>query len=112
VYDGELNRREAGDEQRISIAAPDGKSVQDDHSEAHNVSWFAFTGRKRPQDGWQPGTYHGTYTLFREGKEVARLQETVEVRRGHSTRSGVEAFGGGAGRGGAAHQGRQRTYAL
>jgi murein DD-endopeptidase MepM/ murein hydrolase activator NlpD len=73
---------QAGDQQRISIAAPDGKPVQEHTTtlKSSNVSWFAFTGRKRPQDGWQPGTYHGTYTLFREGKEVARLQETVEVR--------------------------------
>jgi hypothetical protein len=73
---------QAGDEQRISIAAPDGKTLHENKAilKSSNVSWFAFTGRKRPPDGWQAGTYRGTYTLLRDGKEVARLEDTVEVK--------------------------------
>ena len=73
---------QAGDEQRISITAPDGKPLQEnkDILKSSNVSWFAFTGRKRPPDGWQAGTYRGTYTLLRNGQEVARLEDTVEIK--------------------------------
>jgi hypothetical protein len=73
---------QAGDEQRISIMAPDGKPLQENKGllKASKVSWFAFTGRKRPPDGWQAGTYRGTYTLLRDGTDVARLEDTVEVK--------------------------------
>ena len=73
---------EAGDEQRISITAPDGKLIDENKAflKSSKVSWFAFSGRKRPPDGWQAGTYRGTYTLLRNGKEVARLEDTVEVK--------------------------------
>jgi hypothetical protein len=73
---------QAGDEQRISIAAPDGKLINENKAvlKSSKVSWFAFMGRKRPPDGWQVGTYRGTYTLLRDGKEVARLEDTVEIK--------------------------------
>jgi murein DD-endopeptidase MepM/ murein hydrolase activator NlpD len=73
---------QAGDEERIGIVAPDGKPLQENKGllKASNVSWFAFTGRKRPPNGWQAGTYRGTYTLTRDGKEVARLEDTVEIK--------------------------------
>ncbi len=73
---------QAGDEQRMSIAAPGGKVIHENVStlKSSNVSWFAFTGRKRPAEGWQTGKYHGTYTLLRNGAVVARLEDTVELR--------------------------------
>jgi len=73
---------EAGDEQRISITAPGGKVVQENTTklDSSKVSWFAFAGRKRPPDGWQAGKYQGTYVLLRNGKEVARLEDTVEIQ--------------------------------
>lgn len=73
---------QAGDEQRISIGAPGGKVIHENVStlKSSNVSWFAFTGRKRPTEGWQTGKYQGTYTLLRNGVVVARLEDTVEVQ--------------------------------
>jgi murein DD-endopeptidase MepM/ murein hydrolase activator NlpD len=73
---------EPGDEQRISITAPDGKLLEENKAilKSSKISWFAFSGRKRPPDGWQTGTYRGTYTLLRNGKEVVRLEDTVEVK--------------------------------
>lgn len=73
---------EPGDEQRISITAPDGKLIDENKAilKSSKVSWFAFSGRKRPPDGWQAGTYRGTYALSRDGKEVAHLEDTVEVK--------------------------------
>jgi len=67
---------------RISIAAPDGKVIKENRTilKSSNVSWFTRTGRERPPDGWQAGTYRGTYTLLRKGEEVARLEDTVEIK--------------------------------
>ena len=82
VFWADVFGAQAGDEQRISIVAPDGKPLEENKTllKASNVSWFAFTGRKRPPDGWQAGTYRGTYTLLRNGQEIARLEDTVEVK--------------------------------
>ena len=82
IFWAEVFGVEAGDEERIGIVAPDGKPLEENKTllKASNVSWFAFTGRKRPPDGWQAGAYRGTYTLLRDGKEVARLEDTVEVK--------------------------------
>jgi hypothetical protein len=73
---------QAGDEQRMSIAAPGGKVIHESSStlKSSNVSWFAFAGRKRPPEGWQAGKYQGTYTLVRNGAVVARLADTIEVQ--------------------------------
>jgi hypothetical protein len=73
---------QAGDEQRMSIAGPGGKVIHDNAStlKSGKVSWFAFSGRKRPAEGWQAGTYRGTYTLLRNGAVVARLEDSVELQ--------------------------------
>jgi murein DD-endopeptidase MepM/ murein hydrolase activator NlpD len=73
---------ESGDEQRMSIAGPGGKVIHDHAStlKSGKVSWFAFSGRKRPAEGWQAGTYRGTYTLLRNGAVVARLEDSVELQ--------------------------------
>lgn len=73
---------QAGDEQRMSIAGPGGKVIHDNASvlKSGKVSWFAFSGRKRPAEGWQAGTYRGTYTLLRNGAVVARLEDSIELQ--------------------------------
>ena len=73
---------QAGDEQRMSIAGPSGKVIHETTStlKSGKVSWFAFSGRKRPAEGWQAGTYRGTYTLLRNGAVVARLEDSVELQ--------------------------------
>jgi hypothetical protein len=73
---------QAGDEQRMSIAGPGGKVIHETAStlKSGKVSWFAFSGRKRPAEGWQAGTYRGTYTLLRNSAVVARLEDSVELQ--------------------------------
>ncbi len=68
-----------GDRQRFRIDGPDGRSIHDSETaiDANNISWFAFSGRKRPDGGWAPGTYRGTYTLSRAGQPV--VTATAEV---------------------------------
>jgi len=71
-----------GDESRFRIVAPDGRVLVDRTArlDASNVSWFHFTGVKRPPNGWIPGTYRGSFTLARRGKTVVELERRVEIR--------------------------------
>ena len=83
VFWADVFGAQAGDEQQVRITAPDGSVIHEHAStlKSSNVSWFAFSGRKRPPEGWQAGKYQGTYTLLRDGTVVARLVDSVEVRR-------------------------------
>ena len=73
-----------GDVQRFQIEGPDGRSFYDNTNplEDNNVHWFAFGGRKRPPEGWTPGTYKGTYTLSRDGKAIVTITREVTIEGG------------------------------
>jgi murein DD-endopeptidase MepM/ murein hydrolase activator NlpD len=73
---------EAGDVQSFGIAGPDGSLILDEESvlDTSNVSWFAFSGRRRPAGGWGAGTYVGSYELARNG--VTIISERVEIEIG------------------------------
>ena len=70
---------EAGDHQSFRIAAPDGSILleNEDTLAESNVSWFAFGGVRRPDDGWAPGIHSGTFTLSRDGETL--ISRTVEI---------------------------------
>jgi murein DD-endopeptidase MepM/ murein hydrolase activator NlpD len=84
VFWAELFGTAKGDVQRMRIDGPDGKPVVDKATPLTDdkVDWFAFTGRKRPADGWAPGTYTGTYTLSRDGQPIVTLTREVTVGAG------------------------------
>jgi hypothetical protein len=65
----------AGDRQRIRITGPDGRTVHENEQtlSENNISWFAFSGLRRPATGWVPGRYTGTYELVREGAVVVSM---------------------------------------
>jgi Peptidase family M23 len=71
----------AGDVQRMRIAGPDGRVVHENETvlKDNNISWFAFSGRKRPAPGWQTGRYTGTYELIRDGQAVVTMTGTVVI---------------------------------
>lgn len=71
---------EAGDRQRFRIVAPDGQVLHDNETPiaSSNILWFAFSGLKRPATGWQPGSYHGTYQLYRGTETLLTMTRTVE----------------------------------
>jgi len=73
-----------GDVQRFQIEGPDGQPFFDHANpvENSNVRWFAFAGRKRPAEGWTPGTYRGTYTLSRDGKIIVTLTREITIESG------------------------------
>jgi len=65
---------EAGDVQRLVLAAPDGRILADnqapplDHDKAQQL---LFAGRGRvPAGGWPTGEYRATYSVIRDGKMV------------------------------------------
>jgi hypothetical protein len=71
----------AGDVQRIRIDGPDGQPIHRAETtlKDSNISWFAFSGLRRPQAGWSPGVYKGTYELVRNGQPVVTIGKTVEI---------------------------------
>jgi hypothetical protein len=71
----------AGDQQRFRITGPDGRLVHEHEATVadSNISWFAFSGRKRPAEGWQPGRYQGRYELIRGGVAVVALDRAVQL---------------------------------
>lgn len=72
---------QAGDRQRFRIVGPDGRTVHDNETaiDTSNLLWFAFSGRKRPTEGWPPGTYRGSYELTRDGQALVTLTEQVQI---------------------------------
>jgi murein DD-endopeptidase MepM/ murein hydrolase activator NlpD len=82
VYWADVFGAQTGDEQVIRIKDPDGAVFAETSNRLNEskVSWFAYSGRKRPPDGWKPGAYRGFYSLVRDGQEVARLEKLIEIR--------------------------------
>jgi hypothetical protein len=70
-----------GDVQRFQIEGPDGQPFFDHATPVENskVHWFAYGGRKRPAEGWTPGTYKGTYTLSRDGKPIVTMTREIAI---------------------------------
>jgi murein DD-endopeptidase MepM/ murein hydrolase activator NlpD len=71
---------EAGDRQRFTIVAPDGSVLMENESTLeNNVSWFAFSGERRPAGGWPPGTYTARYELLRNGAPVVLEERPIAI---------------------------------
>ncbi len=72
---------EKGDTQHFRIENPEGRVIHQTQNvlEASNVSWFAFSGMRRPGDGWKPGVHRGTYTLTRGGETVVTVEREVAI---------------------------------
>jgi hypothetical protein len=71
-----------GDEQRFTIAGPDGAVLLDrvNRIEASKVVWFGFAGIPRPiEGGWQPGIYRATYILNRGGNRIVQVERTTAI---------------------------------
>jgi len=72
---------QAGDIQEILITLPDGHTFINHKRKLkkNNIAWFAYAGKKRPGEGWQKGTYQGTYRLLRRDKIVAQFTKSFEI---------------------------------
>jgi murein DD-endopeptidase MepM/ murein hydrolase activator NlpD len=70
-----------GDVERMSISGPD--PLQNLSSEKtinqSALSWFSFSGKQKPENGWRAGDYRADYQLLREGKTIATWQADVKL---------------------------------
>jgi hypothetical protein len=69
------------DVQQLRIVGPDGATLVDqtaDPLDRAKAQYMFFAGRKRPPNGWSPGTYRATYSVRRGG--VVALEDTFEWR--------------------------------
>ena len=71
----------AGDRQRFTLLAPDGRVLSERESvlEADKVLWFAYHGLKRKQTRWPSGSYVGRYRLERDGAPVAEAERAITI---------------------------------
>ena len=72
----------AGDEAWFRIVSPKGMVLSERMTRltASNVSWFGFSGVKRPAEGWVPGSYRGVFRLMRAGKPVVEMERQIDIR--------------------------------
>jgi Peptidase family M23 len=62
-----------GDAQRLIIKDPAGKTIAENRAaqlQSNKAQYMLFTGRKRPANGWDRGTYKATYIVEQEGRVV------------------------------------------
>ncbi len=75
---------EAGDEQRMTILAPDG-SVLVEHAadplQRRRLQSFMFTGRKLRHNYWPAGDYTGFYEVLRDGDVVLSAEDVLTMPR-------------------------------
>ena len=72
----------AGDRVSWRIAGPDGAVLFEDSTlepKAQRQA-FRFAGRRRPAEGWAPGSYRGTVAIERDGAPVQERSFSVELR--------------------------------
>ena len=72
---------ERGDKQHFELVGPNGETIFENTKrlEKHNIAWFTWAGHRKPDQGWQPGTYHFRYVLTREGKREAATTHTFTI---------------------------------
>jgi murein DD-endopeptidase MepM/ murein hydrolase activator NlpD len=72
-----------GDIESFTITGPDGRDIFDKARPLSDsrVSWFGYSGIKRPREGWVPGTYKGVYRLTRDGEVIAKWESEVVLTR-------------------------------
>jgi hypothetical protein len=71
-----------GDEQRLSITGPDGRTLVDRSEkplERNKAQFLLFVGRKRPAEGFGPGAYRADYRVVRDGRIVLRRSFDVSM---------------------------------
>lgn len=82
VFYGRAIGLETGDLQRVTILAPDGSVFVENEVEPMDrpkAQYFAFAGRKRHDEPWPAGTWHGRYTVIRDGQDVASRDVAFEM---------------------------------
>lgn len=72
-----------GDTQEYTVLTPDGSELAQSksvHEGTPKAQSFRFIGKRRPPNGWQPGTYEGHYRLIRNGVTLIDANKTATLR--------------------------------
>lgn len=73
----------SGDVQRLVLSAPSGKVIAENNAapvENNKAQAFLSTGRKRPANGWEQGTYKAEFTVEHAGQVVLRERWELPVQ--------------------------------
>jgi hypothetical protein len=73
----------SGDVQRLVVSGPSGRMIAENNTapvDNNKAQAFLSTGRKRPANGWDPGTYKAEYTVEHAGQVVLRELWELPVR--------------------------------
>ncbi len=82
VFYGRAIGLEEADVQRLVVTAPDGSVFAENEIEPLDrakAQYMAFTGKKRRDAAWPPGTWRGRYSVIRNGDEVAFREVELEL---------------------------------
>jgi len=71
-----------GDQYELAITAPDGADMirTPGSVDKDQFTFYAFTGLRRPAEGWSAGTYRATFSLARDGREVLSAERNIKVQ--------------------------------
>jgi hypothetical protein len=70
-----------GDEIRLSATGPDGEVFrQTTQLEKPQAQLFRAAGKRLKAERWPAGTYSGTAVLIRDGKEISRYSQQMDIR--------------------------------
>jgi Peptidase family M23 len=77
---------DAGDVQELTLVGPDGRVIAQSRAAPlvrSRAESLLFTGRKRPPEGWTPGTYTATFRVLRAGTPAIErvINTTMPVTR-------------------------------
>ncbi len=68
------------DRLRLNIQGPNGWSfIQDVKLDRAQAELFRASGKRRPPQGWDPGTYQGTVNLIRNGQIIDTRRVSIEI---------------------------------
>jgi len=83
VYSSAINLK-AGDVQIITFTDPAGRidTNEIEPLERAKASYVMYTGHRRPQSGWQNGTYSGRYRVIRDSKVIIDTSINRELATG------------------------------
>ncbi len=73
---------ERGDKISFEILGPSGELIKNitDPLERNKAHYVAYSGKKRPKDGWEEGSYKGKVKLLREGETIIMQEQVIEIK--------------------------------
>lgn len=81
VFYGRAIGLREGDRLTVTISAPDGSTFAENSvtMASPKAQWMLFAGRRRPADGWSPGTYRAVFAVENAGVAEVRREATLRL---------------------------------